>query len=241
MPRDLSETKKKVIVPVLFAASSLTVLLLALSFSGKVMAIGPLYQIQWETGEPFSPSGFFYVNKEDVGDRDISEFRMLNGTFASFSFKVMPSTWPPAIETAKFPLNLTLNVGIRDKILGTLPEDVSVTLSQSIVILKSQNDTADLTVTLTTKDNAREATYEMWVRRTLGVGASESGPLPVEIRVLTGHQTTTTTITTITTIISTITTRLGEQPLDTTYAWAVSATVAAAVLAAVLMLQRMRK
>src|SRR3989304_187825 len=115
---------KKIIVPVLLT-SSLAILLLFLvtpSFSGKVMAIGPPPQIQWETGEPFSPSGFFYVDKKDVGDRELSEFRMLNGTSATFSFKVMPSSCPPAIETAKFPLTLTLNVGIRDKISGTLPE-----------------------------------------------------------------------------------------------------------------------
>jgi hypothetical protein len=186
------------------------------------------------------------VDKQDVGGRDIFEVRVLNGTSASFSFKVMPSSWPPAVETAEFPLNLTLNVGIRDKILGTLPDDVSVALSQNVVILKSQNDTVDLTVTLTTNSNAREATYDIWLRQTLGVGASESHPLPVEIRAITGHQTTTTTttITAITTTITTInttTTGLEEQPPDTTtttYAWAIGAMVVAVVLAVVLMLQR---
>ena len=122
--------------------------------------------------------------------------------------------------------------------MGTLPEDVLAALSQNTVILKSQNDSSELTVTLVTKSNVREATYEMWIRRTLGVGASESGSLPVEIRVLTGRQTTTTTITTT---ISTTTTRLCDQATDpSTYVLVMSATVAAVVLVAVLVLSLRR-
>jgi hypothetical protein len=224
--------KSRPVVGVLGLALSVSLLLIIPSFNAKVFGIGPAPVIPWEFSEPFSPTGFFYVDKTDK-----FEYRLLNGTSASFSFKVMPSSWPPALEEIKFPLNLTLDVAVRDKILGTMPEDVSIALSRNTVSLRSSNDSAILSVTLSAEKDVKEATYQVSIKRTLDNGGTQGGKLPLEINVLTGYQSTTIiTQTTTSTIITTTSTLTEVEP--SIYTWAVGATVAAVVLAIVLMLQR---
>lgn len=260
MPRGLSRIKKIVVPALLVAAFSLLILLLLLiipSFSGIAMAIGPPPQLPWEIGEPFSPVGFA-VASQPLGKGMGYEFTMLNGTSASVTIQVKPTTY------AEFPLNLNFSMravavtAIYGQRISTGLRNVSAILSPDSITLKNVSDRANVTITFTARKDATDTLYGIDFGIDSGPGISSSfGPV-FYLRVNPAHITwtgttttaaTTTTATTITTVISTttvsttltntITTTSTEQVTEpSTYGWAISATVATVVLAVILLVQR---
>ncbi len=126
------------------------------------------------------------------------------------------------------------------------PNPVDVPISQSVysvLTVKVTPDVPQRLLNLTLKAEGFENGRIINNTRSLFLGvASPCEPPKGEEIISTTTVTTTVTTTLPATLTGTITTQLGEQPPDTTYAWAVSATVATIVLAMiVLLLQRRTK
>lgn len=224
--------------------------LLILSFSGSSVAQAPPPPPQWAIGEPVSPTGFFSVEQRTLGDQNLYEFTILNGTTASVSLPIKPSA-----SVSEFPLTLDIFLSVRAEKYGYLEADgglkgVFATLSPNPVILKSAYDRANLTITFTARNDAIDRLYRIGLGRTLGVNAAETRGISFYLKIISGRITTSTTTTTATlTSTTTLSTTLTSMTTLTsiervtepsTYAWVVGATITAIVLATVLLLKRRR-
>lgn len=151
------------------------------SMSYTAYGIGTPPDFEWDVSEPFLPRGFFSLNERLSGDNYINEFTLLNGTSASFNLLISSK-----LSTSEFPLNLNLFVNVKDT------KDVVTILSQNPVTLESEDDHRNVTVILAVRGNANEGTYDLRIGRTLGINASESKPLFINLIILKGKAATTT-------------------------------------------------
>ncbi len=219
--------------------TTLLLVLLILSFSGSSVAQAPPPPPQWAIGEPFSPTGFFSVGQRTLGDQNLYEFTILNGTTASVSLLIKPSA-----SVSEFPLTLDIFLSVRAEKYGYFEADgglkgVFVTLSPNPIILKSAYDRANLTITFTARNNAIDRLYQIGLGRTLEVNAAETRGISFYLKIISGHITTSTTTTATLTSTTTLTS-IERVTEPSTYAWAVGATITTIVLATVLLLKRRR-
>lgn len=169
--------KKKTLIVALVIISLVSIV----SISYTVYGLGPPPDFEWEVSEPFLPKGFFSLDENLSGGNIINEFTLLNGTSASFNLLISPK-----LSVSEFPLNLNLFVNVKDT------EDVVTILSQNPVTLESEDDRHNVTVILAVRGTANEGTYDLRIGRTLGISASESKPLFINLIILNGKAVTTT-------------------------------------------------
>ncbi|MCL4437303.1 MAG: hypothetical protein M1503_04840 [Thaumarchaeota archaeon] len=233
---------RKTVLSLVASATILFTMLLLILFISDAAAMTPSPPSEWDLGKPFSPTGFVFNDTvRDLTGNDIPEFNIFNGTSASVKVTVKPTPY-----VMSFPLKLNLTVGgnlvknIFGYDSGPVMQDVQVSLPQNPVIIKSADDQATIPVAFTAKADASANLYRIHFGRRWGASSNEGGGYSFYIRVINGHQVTTTTTTTSTTTF-TVTQTVPEMRADVTvYAWAIGATVALIAVMAALLSMRIR-